>query len=120
MSKPTFKWPIITLLIGVYVFLAAFIDAFIDTEGDQLEAMVTVPLAAGWIVACLLIISKRIDRLDEWKDQRRLEWVVNRDLPRPEVPDWEAFERRIERELNPPPDDRRNPFMRPRMDREYR
>jgi hypothetical protein len=118
--KPSFKWPIITLIAGVYVFGAALVDAFIDTEGDRFEAMAALPLAAAWIAVCLLIISKRIDRLDEWKEERRMEWALNRDLPAPEYIDWEKFEREIERQLNPSPVDRRNPFKRPRIDHEHR
>jgi hypothetical protein len=115
MIKPSFKWPIITLIAGVYVFGAAFVDAFIDTEGDRFEAMAAMPLAAAWIAVCLLIINKRIDRLDEWKEQRRMEWALNRDLPALEYTDWEKFERDVETNLRPrmPDPTRRNNQLNP-------
>lgn len=114
MSKPSFKWPLICLAFSVYVFGAAFVDAFIDTEEDQLYALFAVPISFGCIVVCLVVISKWIDKLDEWKEQQRLDFILKTELPRPQATDWERFERDVERALNPPPPDRRNPFARSR------
>jgi hypothetical protein len=81
VTKPSFKWPIIALLAGVYVFGAAFVDAFIDTEEDRAEAAIFVVIAFFWVAGSLAVINRRINRLDEWKQERRLDWVLHRDLP---------------------------------------
>jgi hypothetical protein len=96
VKKPSFKWPLVSLVFAVYVFGAAFVDSFIDVEEDQAEALGALVASMFWISCTLAVIHVRVNRLDEWKRERRLEWL-KRDLPPPEVPDWEAVEREAEK-----------------------
>jgi hypothetical protein len=80
MEMPTRKGPAWTLAASVVVFTEAFIDAFIDTEADQIEALKCLPIALLGIIVSVWWLSRRAEALARWKEQREHEWWMT-DLP---------------------------------------
>jgi hypothetical protein len=83
MDKPSRKGPLIALAISLYASGGAFIDAFIDTESDQMAALKCLPLAIICVALSCWWLERRINAIEDWKNERWWAWIM-RDLPKEE------------------------------------
>lgn len=81
MSKPSRKGPLIALICSLYVTGSAFVDSFIDTEADRPYALAGLPVALICVGLSWWWLERRFKALERWKDERRLAWMLHRDLP---------------------------------------
>jgi|1185.fasta_scaffold371175_1 hypothetical protein len=79
-KKPSRKGPMIALAVSIYATGGAFVDAFIDTESDQLSALECFPLAVLCVAFSWWWLERRINAIEDWKNERWWAWIM-KDLP---------------------------------------
>ena len=80
MTKPSRKGPFWALAFSLYASGGAFVDAFIDTEQDQLAALKCLPIALACVCLAWWWLERRLKALEAWKDEREMAWWL-KDLP---------------------------------------
>lgn len=84
MTKPSRKGPLWALGISLYLSGAAFVDAFIDTEEDQLYALGGLPVMLACVALSWWWLERRFKALDRWKAEREMAWWLRELPPMPE------------------------------------
>lgn len=108
--KPPAPMPVIPSLKKVHWWMAiwgamtlwcfgGFVSSIFSDPGDVFPALGGAVFFGVLFLSAYCHREQIVKERQQWRYQRRVDWVLNRDLPAPEEVDWAATEQILDRQI---------------------